>query len=223
MSMETIKVVLVGESGTGKTSIIQQFAYKMFDPNCTTSISSQYISKVLSFSDMQASLKIEIWDTAGQERYRSMAKLFYKEAKIIIFVYDSTSKSSFEELKKYWIPEVQNTRNKDSILAIVGNKCDLYEIMAVNRDEAMELADSINAVFQMTSAKSGVGINALFENLGRLYLDPDFDYKAQDRIDKENYEQKKLMEESKKNQESNMSVKITKKAKNNNKRRGCCG
>ena len=87
----------------------------------------------------------------------------------------------------------------------------------------MELADSINAVFQMTSAKSGVGINALFENLGRLYLDPDFDYKAQDRIDKENYEQKKLMEESKKNQESNMSVKITKKAKNNNKRRGCCG
>ena len=223
MSLETIKVVLIGESGCGKTSIIQQFAYKMFDPNCTTSISSQYISKILSFSDIKQSLKIEIWDTAGQERYRSMAKLFYKDAKIIIFVYDSTSKSSFEELKNYWIPEVQNSGNGGYVSAIVANKSDLYEIEAVNREEGMKLADSINAIFQVTSAKSGVGINNLFNNLGRLYLEPDYDYKAADEIDKENYKNKKLLEEKKKNEESNMSVKITKKAKNNNKSKGCCG
>ena len=90
MSLETIKVVLVGESGTGKTSIIQQYAYKIFDPNCATSISSQYVSQVINFPDLNKSIKLEIWDTAGQERYRSIAKLFYKDAKIIIFVYDVT-------------------------------------------------------------------------------------------------------------------------------------
>ena len=105
MSLEMVKIVLVGESGSGKTSIIQQFAYKIFDDNCASSISSQYISKVISFPDLKRSLKIEIWDTAGQERYRSMAKLFYQDAKIIIFVYDVTSRQSFDELINYWIPE----------------------------------------------------------------------------------------------------------------------
>ena len=225
MSLETIKVVLVGESGTGKTSIIQQFAYKMFDENCTTSISSQYISKVIGFPEIKKSLKIEIWDTAGQERYRSMVKLFYKDAKIIIFIYDCTSKSSFEELKNYWIPEIQNSSEGGGwVLAIVANKSDLYEREAISQEEGMKLADSINAIFQVTSAKSGSGVDKLFKNLGRLYLDPEFDYKAADKIDEENYRNKKLLEEKKKDEqidESNQSVKITKKV--NNKRRGCCG
>ena len=95
-------------------------------------ISSQYISKVIPYPEINKSLKIEIWDTAGQERYRSMAKLFYNDAKIIIFVYDSTSKSSFEELKNYWIPEVLKSGDEGGwVLSIVANKSDLYEIEAL--------------------------------------------------------------------------------------------
>ena len=225
MSLETIKVVLVGESGTGKTSIIQQFAYKIFDPNCATSISSQYVSQVINIPAINKSLKLEIWDTAGQERYRSMAKLFYQDAKIIIFVYDFTSRSSFDYLINFWIPEVQITINvKNVIFGLVANKCDLYEIGSVSDEEGLDLADKINAVFQKTSAKLGLGVNTLFQNLGRVYLEPGFDYKQKDNIDKENFDKKKIEEARdklrEKEKESNMSVKIVNhKSK---KKKGCC-
>ena len=225
MSLETIKVVLVGESGTGKTSIIQQFAYKIFDPNCATSISSQYVSQVINIPDINKSLKLEIWDTAGQERYRSMAKLFYQDAKIIIFVYDFTSRSSFDYLINFWIPEVQITINvKNVIFGLVANKCDLYEIGSISDEEGLDLADKINAVFQKTSAKLGLGVNTLFQNLGRVYLEPGFDYKQKDNIDKENFDKKKIEEARdkmrEKEKESNMSVKIVNhKSK---KKKGCC-
>ena len=225
MSLETIKVVLVGESGTGKTSIIQQFAYKIFDPNCATSISSQYVSQVINIPVINKSLKLEIWDTAGQERYRSMAKLFYQDAKIIIFVYDFTSRSSFDYLINFWIPEVQITINvKNVIFGLVANKCDLYEIGSVSDEEGMDLADKINAVFQKTSAKLGLGVNTLFQNLGRVYLEPGFDYKQKDNIDKENFDKKKIEEARdklrEKEKESNMSVKIVNHK--NKKKKGCC-
>ena len=227
MSFETIKVVLIGESGSGKTSIIQQFAYKIFDPNCATSISSQYVSKVISFSDLRKSLRIEIWDTAGQERYRSMAKLFYQDAKIIIFVYDVTSKSSFDELINYWIPEVQNTINtKEVIFGLVANKSDLYEIECITSEQGIKLADEINAIFQKTSAKLGLGISLLFENLGRTYLEPGFDYKKEENIDKENFERKKIEKEREKIREKE-NIKIgndsdDKDKDNNKKKKGCC-
>ena len=227
MSFETIKVVLIGESGSGKTSIIQQFAYKIFDPNCATSISSQYVSKVISFSHLRKSLRIEIWDTAGQERYRSMAKLFYQDAKIIIFVYDVTSKSSFDELINYWIPEVQNTINtKEVIFGLVANKSDLYEIECITSEQGIKLADEINAIFQKTSAKLGLGISLLFENLGRTYLEPGFDYKKEENIDKENFERKKIEKEREKIREKE-NIKIgndsnDKDKDNNKKKKGCC-
>ena len=227
MSFETIKVVLIGESGSGKTSIIQQFAYKIFDPNCATSISSQYVSKVISFSDLRKSLRIEIWDTAGQERYRSMAKLFYQDAKIIIFVYDVTSKSSFDELINYWIPEVQNTINtKEVIFGLVANKSDLYEIECITSEQGIKLADEIKAIFQKTSAKLGLGISLLFENLGRTYLEPGFDYKKEENIDKENFERKKIEKEREKIREKE-NIKIgndsnDKDKDNNKKKKGCC-
>ena len=227
MSFETIKVVLIGESGSGKTSIIQQFAYKIFDPNCATSISSQYVSKVISFSDLRKSLRIEIWDTAGQERYRSMAKLFYQDAKIIIFVYDVTSKSSFDELINYWIPEVQNTINtKEVIFGLVANKSDLYEIECITSEQGIKLADEINAIFQKTSAKLGLGISLLFENLGRTYLEPGFDYKKEENIDKEKKKKKKIEKEREKIREKE-NIKSgnnndDKDKDNNKKKKGCC-
>ena len=222
MSFDTIKVVLIGESGTGKTSIIQQYAYKMFDPDCATSISSQYISKVITFPDLNKSVRLEIWDTAGQERYRSMARLFYKDAKIIIFVYDVSSKISYDELINFWIPEVNNNCLKDAKFALVANKSDLYEIESVSPEEGNNLAEKIGAIFQKTSAKSGAGVENLFHNLGRLYLEPDFDYKAKDKLDEENY-RKKLNENKnkKKDEDDELNTKIKISINKNNKKR-CC-
>ena len=218
--LESLKVVLIGESGTGKTSIIQRFAYKLFDENCSSSISSQYISKIIEIKEINMSLKFDIWDTAGQEKYRSMTKIFYKDAKIILFVYDITSKKSFDELKKYWISQVQENCQSDVLLGIVANKNDLYIRQQVTKEEGLELAEKIGAIYQITSAKSGHGINNLFENIGRKYIDPKFDYQEADRIAEENYNKKKKeIEEAKKKKGKRRIVKLDVQT---SKKKACC-
>ena len=187
---DTIKVVLIGESGTGKTSIIQRYSYNLFDPNCASSISSQYISKVVELKDINQTLKFDIWDTAGQEKYRSMTKIFYKDAKIILFVYDETSLQSFVELKNFWISEVKQNCESNALFGIIANKNDLYNSQQVSREEGLQLSNEIGGIFQVTSAKSGYGINNLFENLGRKYLNPNFDYQEADKIAEEIYKKK---------------------------------
>ena len=220
---DALKVVLIGESGSGKTSIIQRFSYNLFDPNCASSISSQYISKIIELKDINQTLKFDIWDTAGQEKYRSMAKLFYKDAKIILFVYDITSLKSFNELKSYWISQVQQNCEPNALLGVVANKNDLYNMQQVPKEEGIKLADEIGAIFQMTSAKSGIGINNLFENIGRKYLDPKFDYQAADKIAEEKYKKRKEKEQmSKKKNERKRGVKLDVKNEKE-KKGGCCG
>ena len=97
---ESVKVVLIGESGVGKTSIISKFTTNVFDPQCPPSLNSQFITKTLEFPVYNKSIKFDIWDTVGQEKYRSLAKIFYRDAKVIIFVYDITSEPTFNAIKK---------------------------------------------------------------------------------------------------------------------------
>ena len=197
-STETLKVVLLGEAGVGKTCIISQFISGVFDPDTISSLSAQFITKTLDFKDINKTIKFEIWDTAGQERFRSLAKIFYKDAKVIILVYDITSKKSFEELKSFWYEE-QTKLNVDGnpIFAVVGNKYDLYETTQVD-DEGRNFAKSINAIFQFTSAKNASGIDELFINIGKKYFNPDLDINEKENQDKELYEKKKLEKQQKK-------------------------
>ena len=83
---ESIKIVLLGETAVGKTSIIQRFITDSFNSNCISSLSAQFNSKTMEING--ETLKIDIWDTAGQEKYRSLARIFYKDAKVIVFVYE---------------------------------------------------------------------------------------------------------------------------------------
>ena len=219
---DVIKVVLIGESGTGKTSIIQRFSYNLFDSNCASSISSQYISKTIDLKDINQSLKFDIWDTAGQEKYRSMAKLFYKDAKIILFVYDITSLNSFNELRNYWITQVKENCEPNILFGVVANKNDLYNDQQVPKEEGVKLADEIGGIFQMTSAKSGNGINNLFNNIARKYLDPNYDYQAADKIAEEEYKKRKQeKEKEKKNNDKQRGVKLN--VTKEQKKGGCCG
>jgi len=172
-----VKVVLLGESGVGKTSIISQFTNNKFNPRCPTSVSAQFISKQIDFPKYNKTLKFDIWDTVGQEKYRSLAKIFYKDARIIIFVYDITTQFSFEAIKDFWYKETNENADNDPILALVANKMDLYKDEQVKNEEGKKYADTINAIFQNTSAQNNSGIDKLFENLGKKFLDPDFDYK----------------------------------------------
>jgi Ras-related protein Rab-5C len=107
------KVVLVGESGVGKTSIISRYLTNTFNENVGSTPGANFTTKIVYLKDENQSIKYEIWDTAGQEKYRSLAKVFYKNATVCILVYEITRRSSFKELKKFWVNEVLNNASKD--------------------------------------------------------------------------------------------------------------
>ena len=220
----SVKVVLLGESGVGKTSIISQFTSNKFNPRCATSVSAQFISKNKEFPEYQKTIKFDIWDTVGQEKYRSLAKIFYKDAKVIIFVYDITTEFSFKALKDFWYKETVNNADNDPIFALVANKIDLYQEQQIKNEVGKAFADEIGAIFQTTSAMSNSGINILFDHLGKKIIMPDYDYKADDKEAKENF-LKKQKEENDRNKMEEKGVKLTntnKNGKDENKKKGCC-
>ena len=215
-----VKVVLLGESGVGKTSIISQFTANKFNPRCPTSVSAQFISKIIKFPQYNKSIKFDIWDTVGQEKYRSLAKIFYKDALIIIFVYDITTEFSFTAIKDFWFKETNENADNEPILALVANKVDLYKDEKITNDMGKAYADEINAIFQNTSALSNSGIDKLFENLGNKFLNPDFDYKKPKNENVDNNENKNN-KTNKKNGKEKIKLKDDPKGKKE-KKKNCC-
>ena len=163
---DSYKVVLIGESGVGKTCIITQFNEGKFDPNIKISISAQFCRKTIDLPGGE-SVTLDIWDTVGQETFRSITQIFYIHAKVAILVYDVTNKRSFEEAKNYWYKKIQELEDKDIVIALVANKYDLYDKRQVSNEEGKEYAKSIKAIFASTSAKNNSGIKTLFENIAR--------------------------------------------------------
>ena len=173
------KVVLLGDSGVGKTCIISRYISGSFDSNSASTNGASYASKKVEYKDINKTLILDIWDTAGQEKYKSLTKFFYKDAAVAILVYDISLKQSFENVKNYWYQQIQENGDKNMVLGIAGNKCDIYEEEAVPEAEAREFASSIGAIFGLTSAQNNTGINELFQDVGKKYLDPNFQQKLE--------------------------------------------
>lgn len=166
--MEIFKVVLLGESGVGKTSIISQFVDQTYQEDLQTSTGGTFSSKTFIYGNNQL-LKFEIWDTAGQERYRALTTIFYKEANAAILVYDITRVDSFEQLQEYWVKQIQESAPENIITVICGNKSDLINQEKVDEEKAREYAKEIGALFCLTSAKNAYGINDLFIQIAKKY------------------------------------------------------
>ena len=198
------KVVLLGDSGVGKTCIISRYISGAFDQNSPTTNGASYASKIVEIANKSVSL--DIWDTAGQEKYKSLTKFFYKDAKVAILVYDITQKESFTNMKQYWYEQLKEFGSKDIIIGVAGNKCDMYEKEEVTENEGKEFAEQIGAFFEMTSAKNNTGINDLFMNAAQRFFDPDY---------------KQNSEDGKDNIESEGKVKLDSNAQKNQRRR-CC-
>ena len=109
----TCKVVLIGESGVGKTSIISRYINNEFKSSMTSTSGASFLTKNVIMDEENQTIKFEIWDTAGQEKYRSLAKLFYKSSSICILVYDITRKSSFLAIQNFWIKEIKENASKN--------------------------------------------------------------------------------------------------------------
>ena len=206
---EILKLVLIGESGVGKTSIITQFVDEKFVSDKQSTIGGTFNSKLVKCGNGK-NLKLEIWDTAGQERYRSVTKLFYKDANAAILVYDITNKNSFDQLQKYWAEQVKESSPKNIIIAIAANKCDLFDKEVVDEKTAREFAKNIGAIFSLTSAKSTAGINDLFIQISKKYSGANSATIVEEK--EENNEFKKIRKES---------VILTKNSQKN-KKKGCC-
>ena len=136
------KVVFLGESDVGKNDIISLLTTGKFDPKTVTSFDAQFIRKTIELPEGK-SISFDIWDTAGQEKYRSLAKIFYKDAKVLSLVFDVTNHKSFDELKNYWYEQIKKICNKDAILAIVANKSELIEQRQVPNDVGIAFAKEI--------------------------------------------------------------------------------
>ena len=146
-----IKVILVGDSGTGKTQLITVAAGFEFNSTSLTTTSCSYVQ--IKLQKNKKEYKINLWDTIGQEKYRSLTKIFLKDSKIVIFVYDITNRQTFESLK-YWKKIIDDVLGSTPIFGVVGNKNDLYLEEKVKEDEGEAFAKSINAKFLYTSAKN---------------------------------------------------------------------
>ena len=182
----SIKITLIGDNGVGKTCIIGRFTSNRFDTDSLSTEGVSYSKKEYQYKDKI--LQLDLWDTAGQEKYRSLGKHFYKDSFIVILVYDITIRETFDNLKNIWLDDITNFGEEYKVLAIVGNKCDLYEQEAVSEEEARQFAKEHDAIYATVSAKSGLNINELFNLCLNKYFEPDF----QDNI----YELKKKMEDS---------------------------
>ena len=165
---EEIKTILVGMSGTGKTNIINAMINQPFDSDSITTSTSSFMDKYIEINKKK--YHIELWDTAGQEKYKSLTKIFIKDSKIVIFVYDITTQKSFEEID-YWVKTVKEILEEAPVYGLFGNKKDLYADEAVDEDTGRSKADEIGAIFKLTSAKTERGrINDYMKELLEEYL-----------------------------------------------------
>ena len=146
----SIKIILVGETGTGKSNLINVCCNLQFNPNSPSNISCSSLEKKITINNIDYIIKL--WDSAGEEKFRSLNNLFIKDAKVCIFVYDNTDRRTFEDLD-FWVKTLDELLGKDPILGVVANKSDLVSKEKVKESEGKEYAEKIGASFYKTSAK----------------------------------------------------------------------
>ena len=164
-----LKVVIVGDSGVGKSNLIKRFTVNEFLPNSKATVGVEFLSKSYKINDKI--FKIEMWDTAGQERYKSITSAYYKGAKGALLVYDVTSAQSFENIDK-WYNEIKEKTNKDIKLILIGNKIDLKESKVVDTDNALVKAKTWGIPLMETSALDATNVKeAFYDLLKEIYKD----------------------------------------------------
>ncbi|TNV76115.1 hypothetical protein FGO68_gene7973 [Halteria grandinella] len=156
------KIVFLGDQSVGKTSLILRFTQDTFDGNYQATIGIDFLSKTMYVDDKM--VRLQLWDTAGQERFRSLIPSYIKDSSVAVVVYDITNKASFTNVTK-WIDDAKAIRGNDLLIILVANKIDLADKRQVNTEEGQALAKELGVMFIETSAKAGVNIKQLFQNL----------------------------------------------------------
>jgi Ras-related protein Rab-1A len=198
----TLKLLIIGDSRVGKTSLLLNYVEKIFPEAHISTLGVEYKEKEIIKDNYI--IRLQIWDTAGEERFRSITKSIYRNANGILFVCDITNRESFKNIKN-WIKDADNV-DKDIKGIIIGNKIDLDNERVVSVEDLEEIGKKYNMPFIETSAKTGMNINKCFEVL----IDELFKNKNADEI-KEEYLRK-----------NKNDLSISTKKTNVKEKGGCC-
>ncbi|XP_043254574.1 ras-related protein Rab-37-like isoform X2 [Colletes gigas] len=170
------KVMLLGDSGVGKTCLLTRFRDGRFlSGNYITTVGIDFRNKVVVVDD--TSVKLQIWDTAGQERFRSVTHAYYRDAHALLLLYDVTNKTSYDNIRA-WLSEIREHANEDVVIMLLGNKSDCGPERIVKKEEGERLAQEYKVPFMETSAKTGLNVELAFlavarELMARKSNDPD--------------------------------------------------
>ncbi|TDL26432.1 ras-domain-containing protein [Rickenella mellea] len=159
------KLVLLGESAVGKSSLVLRFVKDQFDDYRESTIGAAFLTQTVNLDD-GSTVKFEIWDTAGQERYKSLAPMYYRNANCAVVVYDITQPSSLEKART-WIRELQRQADPSIVITLCGNKSDLAARRQVTQEEAQKYAEEEGLMWGETSAKTGEGVADIFTTLAK--------------------------------------------------------
>ena len=203
----TLKILLIGDSYVGKTSLLLQYIDRECPENHMATIGVEFKDKILQIN--KKNVKLQVWDTSGQERYRSITKNFYRNADGVMFICDVTKESTFENIKNWLIDSEQNSNNSNFKKILVGNKIDLQKERVIDKEKLENFANKKGMNFYEASAKEGTNVDQIFTELAKLILEDKSDQQIKEEFCHKN---RSLSVYSKESEESN----------NPRKKKGCC-
>ena len=162
-----LKLLLLGDSSVGKTSILLKYISNKFDDSSISTVGVDYMDKIIDYNKFK--IKLQIWDTSGEEKFRTITKNFYRNADGLLVVFDLTKKESYDHIKS-WLDEAKENNDKLKTL-LIGNKLDLKDERIVAIDVAKQFAEKNNLKYIETSAKDGTNINESFQAIIDLLFD----------------------------------------------------
>jgi len=157
------KLVLIGDSGVGKSNILSRVIRDEFHIDSKSTIGVEFGTKTLTHDTK--TIKNQIWDTAGQERYRAITSAYYRGAMGCFLVFDISRRSTFEHITEHWLEEIKKYTNQDIVILLVGNKSDLRHLRNVPTQEAQAFAERNGLTYIETSALDRTNVEAAFETI----------------------------------------------------------
>ena len=159
--LKTFKVVLLGDAGVGKSSIVMRYVNNEFYDMQESTIGAAFFTKIHSI-DNNNNISLQIWDTAGQERYQSLAPMYYRDSQLILIVFDVTCRYSFVRANAMLLETTERCGN--SLICLIGNKCDVMN-REISDSEIHDYVRTKNILYFGTSAKTGAGVSEMFDHL----------------------------------------------------------
>ncbi|CCH60085.1 hypothetical protein TBLA_0C02780 [Henningerozyma blattae CBS 6284] len=220
--MLQFKLVLLGDSSVGKSSIVNRFVKDSFDELRESTIGAAFLSQTITLKNKTV-IKFEIWDTAGQERYKSLAPMYYRNANAALVVYDITENDSLMKAQS-WVDELKSkVGDENLVICLVGNKIDLCDEDESKRvvltKDAKDYADEQNLMFYEVSAKSGENVKEVFQVIGeKLYEDKIL----QDKANTESQSNSGLNSSNNGGSNNDNNINLNNRPSTNNQSSSCC-